>query len=782
MGDPLDISVVIPTRERWPILRPTLEALAAQELNGLGAEVIVVDNGSRDGARQELERALDLHARLELVIVDEPARGPAAARNAGVVAARGELILFLGDDCRPAVPDLVAGHAEAHAREPGALAVIGYTGWDPTLELTEVMGWLERTGKILDYRRAEHEPPGPYLFYTGNVSLSRERLIEVGGFDPRFPAAAWEDHEIALRLEDTGLRFAYRPELLIHHSHRYDLRESLERMVTVGRVCHLLNGLHPRRRPAPEPRGLKAAVARAVNPLTSRLPLPPGLPPAARDRYLQAAHFAALATGYAGAPIPDYPVPPARLERATAAEPRPSVSVVVPFAGDRAEADEVIAACEALELEPGDEVLIADNTDAQLLVAAAAGRRVTAVAARGEHSPAFARNVAIERAAGDWLLLLDADCRPPPYLVARYLAEAVDPRCGAIAGAVIGDLDQRGTIPRYARSRHYLRQDANLRDRRGPYAATANLLVRRAAWEDVGGFSEGIRCAEDSEFSWRLRAAGWTLAYRGQAVVAHRHRERLGALLVQNARYVAGAAWLDRRFPGSFPRDPALPRLARCAAGVAAWTATAQFERALFKAIDALVILAESGGRLMSNVPPRAHEEEAPDQGLPVALFVDRFPELSETFVTGEVRALEAAGHGVRVEAGGRAKRPHRGVARGLKVTYLEDDGAAARARDLAWLAARRPLGCARDLLDRRRWRREEPVRPLRSLAPAARRLLEGGERHLNVPYALGAALDAMRLARLSGLPYSVTAHAAPAAPGSWSTATSRSRRRDSRA
>jgi GT2 family glycosyltransferase len=186
-------------------------------------------------------------------------------------------------------------------------------------------------------------------------------------------------------------------------------------------------------------------------------------------------------------------------------------------------------------------------------------------------------------------------------LVDRYFSQPIGNRCAGIAGAIVGAAEQRALAARYARSREYLRQDANLRDPRGPRAALANLLVRRSAWEEVGGLSEGIRCAEDTDFCWRLVRAGWSLEYREEALVEHLHRERLWELLVQNARYVAGAAWLNRRYPGSYPREPAAGKLVRCAAGIAAWTATARFERALFKAIDALVIAAEMVGWLMSN-------------------------------------------------------------------------------------------------------------------------------------------------------------------------------------
>ena len=98
-----------------------------------------------------------------------------------------------------------------------------------------------------------------------------------------------------------------------------------------------------------------------------------------------------------------------------------------------------------------------------------------------------------------------------------------------------------------------------------------------------------------------------------------------------------------------------------------------------------------------------------------------------------------------------RARRPRR-LPRGRAA-------AARRASTSLLLAARHPLRCLADLRSRRRWRAEEEAWPLRALAPAARRLRAGGERHLHVHFAGLAALHAMRLARIAGVTYSVAPH-----------------------
>lgn len=132
-----------------------------------------------------------------------------------------------------------------------------------------------------------------------------------------------------------------------------------------------------------------------------------------------------------------------------------------------------------------------------------------------------------------------------------------------------------------------------------------------------------------------------------------------------------------------------------------------------------------------------------------IAVLLDRFPVLTETFVVNELRALAAAGHEVRVEA------LERGDGDPPLPAHYRRRGSL---RDLAWLVARHPLRCLADLARRPRLRREEWVRPLRDLAPVVRRSRAG--EHIHVHFAAAAALDAMRVAALTGTTYSVTAHA----------------------
>ncbi len=89
----MTVSVVVPTHNRVSMLVRGLDTVLGQR--GVDLEVVVVDDGSRDGTSEVLrERFADLVS----VIRHPDARGVSAARNAGVARARGDFVAFLDDD------------------------------------------------------------------------------------------------------------------------------------------------------------------------------------------------------------------------------------------------------------------------------------------------------------------------------------------------------------------------------------------------------------------------------------------------------------------------------------------------------------------------------------------------------------------------------------------------------------------------------------------------------------------------------------------------------------
>jgi GT2 family glycosyltransferase len=280
---------------------------------------------------------------------------------------------------------------------------------------------------------------------------------------------------------------------------------------------------------------------------------------------------------------------------------RPRVTVIVPFYGDERAASQTMQALAALELREGDELLVADNTPDGVLAAAYPQGFRTAVA----RQPYSARNEAAARAANAWLLFTDADCRPRPELLDAYFDPPPDELVGALAGEIVPAVDGHATlVQRYAADRRLLSSELFLAHPYKPMGVTANLLVRRAAFDAIGGFAEGIRSGGDADLCWRLQDAGWSLLHRPAAIVAHEHRATVRALLRQAARTAAGTRWLEQRHAGFHANAGSGRRAARALAGTVAWPLRGKPERGAFKAIELLVIGTEHVGRLAGNARP----------------------------------------------------------------------------------------------------------------------------------------------------------------------------------
>ena len=196
-----EVTVVIPTRGRWPLLSVTLESALAQE--GVEHEVVVVDDGSRD---ETAVRLADLRDERVRVVTNERPRGASAARNRALAEARGEWVAFLDDDdlWAPAkLREQLAAAAAAGADFAYAAAVVVDERYVPFHAPA-----LPDPAKLADaLRRANVMPAG-----SSNVIARAALLRALGGLDERF--SELDDWDLWLRLAHAG-RAATCPEVLV---------------------------------------------------------------------------------------------------------------------------------------------------------------------------------------------------------------------------------------------------------------------------------------------------------------------------------------------------------------------------------------------------------------------------------------------------------------------------------------------------------------------------------------------------------------------------------------
>jgi GT2 family glycosyltransferase len=265
-----EVSVVIPTRNRHASLRRTLTALAAQQ-TARSFEIVVVDDGSEPPVGPA-----ELFAAPAARVVAGPRRGRAAgARNAGIAAARGELVLFTDDDTEPEPGWLesAAGFLAAHPDHVGVEGPVASPPFDPLYAYS-----------------IEADAPGSYV--TCNLAFRADVLAELGGFDEEAFDFHCEDLDLAFRAMRRG-PIGFEPGMrILHHPRAMTLRELVARGRMTGNEIELFARHRDRF-------GRAAKLPPRLFPLVSAVHVALRLAPRAQLRSpRRIARYAAYVTGY----------------------------------------------------------------------------------------------------------------------------------------------------------------------------------------------------------------------------------------------------------------------------------------------------------------------------------------------------------------------------------------------------------------------------------------------------------------------------------------------------
>lgn len=246
------LSIVMPTYNRGQLMEETTRLLL-QQARELNAEVIVIDDGSTDDTPQRLESIRREWPALRFQ--SGPNRGPGQCRNLGASVATKDIVLFVGDDVRPASSEFFTAHTFAHQMMPEKnVGVLGKMIWpnQPNEDINFVMSHIQGMGKEqfgfyalepytwLDWR----------FFYTSNVSIKRKVVNDwlTEGFSNAFPVAAYEDGEFAYRMDgayEGGFKILYASSSVATHHHPYSVRGFIRRQNNCGRMARVFLDLHP---------------------------------------------------------------------------------------------------------------------------------------------------------------------------------------------------------------------------------------------------------------------------------------------------------------------------------------------------------------------------------------------------------------------------------------------------------------------------------------------------------------------------------------------------------
>lgn len=559
-----ELSVVIPTYNRQAIVKKTLLAFASQTLSPDQFEVLLVDDGSTDGT---VAMARRMKLPFSLRVFARPHGGANVARNEGIRAARGRIVVITGDDMIPE-PSFLEAHATFHRKFPVETeAMLGFIDWSPEITVTPFMKFIvsPEGGQQFAYHLVKNGKVDFRLFYTSNLSLKRPFLQRQATlFDPDFLYPAFDDVELGYRLANQGMQIHFNPLAVTKHHHEITPESFVERQRKAGQMAVLLAGKHP-----------------VLNELMLKLdevPRDPGASAVARDRMAllisvlkevekpAVARLAALRIQdmgfdqyYAKTVLyPLYqtlltsafqegvrlglqqsqPTQQARQEPPAANHApgkRYDVSIIVPVFNKVDLTRQCLTALAAVTHRVEYEVIVVDDgsTDGTPEFLASLGGDVRTV--RNEANSGFAkscnRGAAIAR--GRYLVFLNNDTIP----LEGWLQALVDEVETHAEVAVVGSklLYEDGTIQHAGvvfskvvfTPYHLYRQlpgDHPVVNRRREFqcVTAACTLIRRDVFEAAGGFDEGYRNSfEDVDLCLKIRERGWRIIYQPKSVLYH---------------------------------------------------------------------------------------------------------------------------------------------------------------------------------------------------------------------------------------------------------------------
>lgn len=235
------LSLVICTRNRASSLSSCLEVLGRLHTD-IPYELVLVNNGSSDNTADILT-GFARGQKTSIILVTEPQPGLSRARNAGIAAAKGDVIAFTDDDCYPDARYLTAitqCFSDKSVDFVGGRVLL----FDPA-DLPITIQTLNRAIKL---------PAGTYLqpglIHGANFAFRREVLNHIGGFDTHLGSGTVclgaEDTDLLQRASAAGFRGLYSPTPMVQHHHKRRTakdEQDILRAYSIARGAFFLKGL-----------------------------------------------------------------------------------------------------------------------------------------------------------------------------------------------------------------------------------------------------------------------------------------------------------------------------------------------------------------------------------------------------------------------------------------------------------------------------------------------------------------------------------------------------------
>lgn len=244
MSDKINVSVIFATYNRASIITDVLNQwLEVDRSTKYTYEIICSDDASSDNTVEIIENFKGL----PITMLKNEHGGASRARNAALKIARGEIVIFTGDDIFPE-PDFINRHYENYLKFGDKVCTLGRIEWHKDVPMNHLMYHITNVGceqfgfaGLIPYALTDFRH-----FYTSNISVSKKELDGLDKyFDLTFDKYGFEDIELGYRLFQNKVMIYYDPDLIAYHHHIYDdVDKFCNRQMSAGDQMVVFTKLH----------------------------------------------------------------------------------------------------------------------------------------------------------------------------------------------------------------------------------------------------------------------------------------------------------------------------------------------------------------------------------------------------------------------------------------------------------------------------------------------------------------------------------------------------------
>ena len=216
------VSVIVPALDAQTLIKACLISLLRMDYPRERREILVVDNGSKDGTAEIIKQ-------FPVRYLWEGRRGVSYARNRGIETCKGDILAFTDPDCLVSRSWLLELTRAFEGEGVGGVAgeIVPFPGKTPAEQYAA-------RRRSHSQKRPMNHPLHPFAM-TPNVAYRREVFQQMGLFDARFRGGGWEDADLCWRFfEGTNFKLAYAPNAVVFHRYRTTVREFFIQHVRYG--------------------------------------------------------------------------------------------------------------------------------------------------------------------------------------------------------------------------------------------------------------------------------------------------------------------------------------------------------------------------------------------------------------------------------------------------------------------------------------------------------------------------------------------------------------------